>query len=87
MSETNPPPVPPALPPTPAPLPQRSGCATAFMALFGALLLLPGLCAILFGVAILADQRPDPTIIFLVLLGLLAGFAGALLIYAAIKGR
>ncbi|QPF85035.1 hypothetical protein IC762_01465 [Bradyrhizobium genosp. L] len=74
---------PPAPPPSP---PQRHGCATAFMVLFGLILLLPGLCAILFGVGTLSESRPDPTILFLVLLGLLVGFAGVMLIYAAIKG-
>jgi hypothetical protein len=72
--------LPPSLPP------QRSGCATAFMVLFGIILLLPGLCAILFGVGILADQRPDVGILMLILLGLLVGFAGVMLIRAAIRG-
>ncbi|VIO66840.1 hypothetical protein [Bradyrhizobium ivorense] len=70
----------------PAPPPRRHGCATAFMVLFGIILLLPGLCAILFGFGILADQRPDATILALILLGLLVGSAGVMLIYAAIKG-
>ncbi|WP_245321684.1 hypothetical protein [Bradyrhizobium sp. LTSPM299] len=66
--------------------PQRGGCATAFMVLFGLILLLPGLCAILFGVGSLTDSSMDPTLLFLVLLGLLVGFAGVMLIRAAIKG-
>ncbi|NEV03166.1 hypothetical protein FNJ47_48125, partial [Bradyrhizobium sp. UFLA 03-164] len=37
---------PPALPPP------RSGCATAFMVVFGLVLLLPGLCALLFGIGL-----------------------------------
>lgn len=74
--------------PSPPPPPsQRSGCATAFMVLFGIILLLPGLCAILFGVGSLSNSSPDPALLFLVLLGLLVGFAGVMLIYAAIKGR
>lgn len=78
---SSPPPVPP-LPPS-----QRSGCATAFMVLFGVVLLLPGLCAILFGVGSLSNSNLEPGLLFLVLLGLLVGFAGVMLIYAAIKGR
>ncbi|MGL3212032.1 hypothetical protein [Bradyrhizobium sp. BR 1433] len=72
MSETNPPPIPPAppeppyqyVPPPPSP---RSGCATAFMVLFGLVLLLPGLCALLFGFGVLSEfenrslhSLPDP---------------------------
>ncbi|QOZ37556.1 hypothetical protein [Bradyrhizobium sp. CCBAU 53421] len=89
MSETNPPPVPPApaqAPPPPLP-PPRGGCATAFMVLFGLILLLPGLCALLFGFGVLSESRTDPSILFLILLGLLVGFAGIMLIRAAIKGR
>ena len=81
MPDGSPPPsLPPMLPP------QRGGCATAFMVLFGLILLLPGLCAILFGVGSLTDSSMDPTLLFLVLLGLLVGFAGVMLIRAAIKG-
>ena len=93
MSETNPPPVPPApaQPPNahvpPLLPPQRGGCATAFMVLFGLVLLLPGLCALLFGIASLTNSSLGPGLLFLVLLGLLVGFAGIMLIRAAIKGR
>lgn len=89
MSETNPPPIPPASPEPPSqyvPPPQRGGCATAFMVLFGLILLLPGLCAILFGVGTLIESRPDPAILSLALLGLLIGAGGVILIYAAIRG-
>ncbi|MGX1102808.1 MULTISPECIES: hypothetical protein [Bradyrhizobium] len=92
MSETNPPPIPPAPPEPhyqyipPPPLP-RSGCATAFMVLFGLVLLLPGLCALLFGFGVLSESKTDPSILFLILLGLAVCFAGVMLIRAAIKGR
>ncbi|PDT70887.1 hypothetical protein [Bradyrhizobium sp. C9] len=89
MSETNPPPVPPApaqAPPPPLP-PQRGGCATAFMVLFGLFLLLPGLCALLFGFGVLSESRTDPSILFLILLGLTVCFAGVMLIRAAITGQ
>jgi hypothetical protein len=75
---------PPSLPP-PLP-PRRGGCATAFMALFGLILLLPGLCALLFGFGGLTGSRPDPSVFFLILLGLAVCFAGVMLIRAAIKG-
>ncbi|GKQ53918.1 hypothetical protein [Bradyrhizobium sp. Ce-3] len=88
MSETNPPPVPPvpAQPPPPLP-PPRSGCATAFMVLFGLILLLPGLCALLFGFGVLSESKNDPSILFLILLGLAVCFAGVMLIRAAITGQ
>ncbi|WP_375786003.1 hypothetical protein ACE10Z_42530 [Bradyrhizobium sp. Pha-3] len=75
---------PPSLPP-PLP-PRRGGCATAFMVLFGVILLLPGLCALLFGFGVLSESRTDPSILFLILLGLAVCFAGVMLIRAAIKG-
>ncbi|WP_338830070.1 hypothetical protein [Bradyrhizobium sp. 27S5] len=78
--EGSPPSLPPRLPP------QRGGCATAFMALFGVALLLPGLCAVLFGVGAFTSASPDPGLLFLALLGLAVGFAGVMLIRAAIKG-
>jgi hypothetical protein len=56
------------------------------MVLFGIILLLPGLCAILFGVGTLTNSSPEPAILFLILLGLAVGFAGVMLIRAAIKG-
>lgn len=92
MSETNPPPVPPAppQPPThyvPPPPSQRSGCATAFMVLFGIVLLLPGLCALIFGVTMIGEAHFDSTIVPLVLLGLLVGFGGVMLLYFAATGR
>ncbi|MBR0796614.1 hypothetical protein JQ615_14555 [Bradyrhizobium jicamae] len=83
MPDGSPPPVlPPRLPPP------RSGCATAFMVLIGLILLLPGLCAIVFGVGSLSSSlRMEPVLVFLILLGLMVGFAGIMLIRAAIKGR
>jgi hypothetical protein len=56
------------------------------MVIFGIILLLPGLCAILFGVGSFTSSSPDPTILSLVLLGLLVGFAGVMLIWNAIRG-
>jgi hypothetical protein len=75
-------------PPDPSP-PQvhRGGCATAFMVLFGIILLLPGLCALLFGIGSLTSSSIDATVMGLVILGLLIGFAGVMLIWNAIRGR
>jgi hypothetical protein len=78
-----PPPIPPGLPPPE----QRHGCATAFMVIFGLILLLPGLCAILFGVGALADHSTDPSLVVLVIIGVAGGFAGVMLIRNAIRGR
>jgi hypothetical protein len=80
-----PPPVSPGGPPASTP---RSGCLTALMAIFGIFMLLPGLCAILFGGISISDRgRIDSDIAPLVFLGLVVGIAGVALIWAAIKGR
>ena len=79
MSTTPPP------PPTP-PLQQRSGCATAVMVIFGVVLLLPGLCALLFGAAAIAERSFPSDFFGFILMGLLAGFAGVILIRVAIRG-
>jgi hypothetical protein len=64
-----PPPAPPRLPP-PA---QRSGCLTAIMVVAGLIMLLPGLCAIIFGVGSLTGSSIDPTVLTLVVIGLAVG--------------
>jgi hypothetical protein len=77
----------PPMPPIPPPA-QRSGCMTAFMVLAGIVLLLPGLCALLFGGGtLLSEGRVDPGIVSFVVLGLLVGALGVVLIVAAIRGR
>ncbi|PDT89595.1 hypothetical protein CO669_15055 [Bradyrhizobium sp. Y36] len=76
-----------ALPPPPPPVP-RSGCLTAFMAISGIILLLPGLCALLFGGISISDGgKIDSDIAPLIFLGLVVGIGGVALIWAAIKGR
>ena len=65
---------------------QRHGCLTALMVVVGIVLLLPGLCALIFGGLSLGDSHVDSTVISLVLVGLLVGVAGILLIRAAIRG-
>jgi hypothetical protein len=56
------------------------------MVLFGIVLLLPGLCAVVFGVGNLGSSHAEPVITMLVLLGLLVGTGGVFLIRAAIRG-
>ncbi|MBR1172204.1 hypothetical protein ACNJYD_00355 [Bradyrhizobium sp. DASA03005] len=68
---------------TSSPPPSRSGCATALMVMFGVILLLPGICALIF----VADSsfHVDSRFIPVLVLALLAAFAGVLLIGAARK--
>ena len=75
MSDSTPP-----LPPLPPA--QRSGCVTALMVGIGALLLLPGICALGFASrSMLAD--PLGLLIVLVCLAIAAG--GIALIWAAVR--
>ncbi|MCK1423665.1 hypothetical protein IVB14_31100 [Bradyrhizobium sp. 180] len=77
---------PPGLPPAPAN--KRGGCLTALMAIFGLVMLLPGVCALLFGgMSVVEDGRIASDIAPLVFLGLVVGIGGVALIWAAIKGR
>ncbi len=83
----NAPPQPPPGPP-PAPRTKRSGWLTAIMVILGAIMLLPGLCALLFGgVSLIGDGRIESGIAPLVFLGLVVGIFGIVLITAAIQGR
>lgn len=77
MSDTAPPPPPPA---------QRHGCLTAIMVVVGLIMLLPGLCAIIFGIGSLTNSSVEPIVTVLVVLGLFVGFLGIMLIRAAVKG-
>ena len=89
MNDTPPPPVPPpqAEPSyVPPPPPQRSGCATFIMVVFGVILLLPGLCALIFTVGSLQSSNFDTGFLPFLILGLLVAFAGVMLIRAATKG-
>ena len=57
------------------------------MVVFGIILLLPGLCALLVGGGtLLSESHVDPGLVFFVVLGLLVGFAGVMLIRAAVRG-
>ena len=75
---------PPPAPPRPPPPAQRSGCLTALV-IAGLIMLLPGLCAIIFGVGSLTNSSVEPIVMVLVLLGLFVGFLGIMLIRAAVK--
>jgi hypothetical protein len=85
MSDADNPPTPPGLPQVPSP-PPRHGCLTAFMVIVGIVLLLPGLCAVVFGVASLSGPHYDPGFTPFVVVGLLVGFGGIMLIRSAIRG-
>jgi hypothetical protein len=82
-----PPPVPesPLIPP-PAIPPRRHGCLTAFMVIVGVILLLPGVCALIFGFGTFTSSGSDPVVTALVTLGLLVALGGIFLIWAAIRG-
>ena len=82
-----PPPVPSGLDNLPPPPPEkRSGCVTAFMVIAGIVLLLPGLCALLFGGIALTERSFPSDIASFIALGLLFGFMGVMLIWHAIRG-
>ncbi|MCK1358643.1 hypothetical protein [Bradyrhizobium sp. 199] len=84
MSDSSP--TPPAVPPQ---IQQpRSGCLTALMAIAGIFMLLPGLCALLFGgMSVVEGGQIPADIASLVFLGLVIGIGGVVMIWAAIVGR
>jgi hypothetical protein len=78
-----PPPLPPA---AETPPPPPNGCLTALMVLVGIVLLLPGLCAVIFGAGALFSGDYDTGYLPFVLFGLLVGFGGIMLIRVGIRG-
>jgi hypothetical protein len=56
------------------------------MVIAGLIMLLPGLCAIIFGVGSLTNSSMEPIVMVLVLLGLFVGGLGIVLIRLAVKG-
>jgi hypothetical protein len=66
--------------------PPRSGCLTAFMVIVGVVLLLPGLCALVFGAGSLFSTSNDSGFTPFILFGLLVGFGGVMMIRAALRG-
>jgi len=71
-------------PPPPPPPRQRSGWLTALMILIGIVLLLPGVCALAFGAIAISEKSSD--FMGFIVTGLLVGFGGVMLIWAAIRG-
>jgi uncharacterized membrane protein YraQ (UPF0718 family) len=68
------------------PPPPRNGCLTAFMVIVGIVLLLPGLCALIFGIGSLTSPGGfESGILPFVLVGLMVGAAGVLMIRRAIR--
>jgi hypothetical protein len=81
---------PPSLPPGGNNFPppkQGSGCLTAIMVVVGLILLLPGLCAVIFGANEFTSSGSDPIVTLLVTVGLALGGLGIWLIWKAIRGR
>jgi hypothetical protein len=56
------------------------------MVIFGIILLLPGLCALIFSAVAVTGGRFPSDFVSLIVMGLLVGFAGVMLIRAAIRG-
>jgi uncharacterized membrane protein YjjB (DUF3815 family) len=56
------------------------------MVIAGIILLLPGLCALIFAGAALAERSFPSDFVSFIVVGLLVGFAGVMLIRAAIRG-
>jgi hypothetical protein len=70
------------------PNPRRNPWVTALLILIGIILLLPGLCSLIFSVAIIADSGSigsDPGILSLLLFCFLFGIGGVALIVFAIR--
>ena len=63
------------------------GCLTAFMVIVGVVLLLPGLCALVFGAGSLFSSSYDSGFTLFILFGLLVGFGGVMMIRAALRGQ
>jgi hypothetical protein len=80
MSDTSPPPL--------ADPPPRNGCLTALLVVIGLILLLPGLCALIFTIGSLSSPGGfDSTFLSLVLFGLMAGAVGVAMIWWAVRER
>ena len=89
MSSSDTPSPPPSQPPIPDPggvPPPRHGCLTALMVVVGIILLLPGLCALIFGVGSLTSRGGfDSGFVPFILVGLMVGAVGVLMIRWAIR--
>ena len=67
--------------------PGRNPWVTALLILIGIILLLPGLCSLIFSVVFLSSGGPggNPAILLLIILGLAVGAGGVALIVRAIR--
>jgi hypothetical protein len=70
------------LPPTPA---RRSAWLTALMVIAGVILLLPGLCAVIFTGIALSQPGPSGAFIPYVTMGFVVGLFGLIVIWAAFR--
>ena len=77
---------PPPIPPRPGDPPPRNGCLTALLLVLGLIMLLPGLCALLFGGMALTQPHFDSGFLSFILVGLAFGFGGVMLIWHVIRG-
>jgi hypothetical protein len=82
MSESQPPEIPPG--PPPRPREESSGCLTAILIVIGIILLLPGLCSLIFVFGGLIKSAEDVQFVALMMM---VGAAGVALIWWAIRGR
>jgi hypothetical protein len=82
MSETQPPEIPPG--PLPRPREESNGCLTAILIVIGAILLLPGLCSLIFVFGGFVKNAEDVQFVALLMM---VGAAGVGLIWWAIRGR
>ena len=67
------------------PPPPRNGCLTALMVLLGGVLLLPGVCALIFAGISLGQPSFASAYLPFVMVGLIAGGFGIIVILAAIR--
>ncbi len=82
MSESQPPEIPPG--PPARPREESSGCLTAILIVIGIILLLPGLCSLIFVFGGLVKSAEDVQFVALLMM---IGAAGVALIWWAIRGR
>ena len=80
MSESQPPEIPPGPPPRPPE--ESSGCLTAILIVIGIILLLPGLCSLIFVFGGLIKSAEDVQFVALLVM---IGAAGVALIWWAIR--
>jgi hypothetical protein len=83
MSESPPPEVPPTLSPGPPPQ-QRSGCLTAILIAIGIVMLLPGLCSLIFVFGGLVKNASDAWFVGMLMT---TGAIGVAVIWWAIRRR